>query len=457
MAYSRRPGQRPGPRRSGAGRPAGKSGRPRAERSAEEAPERAPSRPGARRSARPGERPLERRGGRPTGRESSARPGLRNRTIGRAEEDATERPSPRQGKSGGASRARSTERPLRNRPTSGKPRGRSAGKAGASSRRSRAALEVRWEALRPLYDFWGNKIPRYYRLESLTRAVEGLIHGRDKFIAPSVHAMAGPSPVVSMAFELFQEGQYQLIFLLKATNERRKRVMLGFVVAKRPGDFSKLAAQEHENLRMLHGRAPEHIVRPFHGGRILLQDRRLGPGRTWEIYAYLTQWLPSYHELGVAQNLQFYVNVKQPQLFTVDETEHLKGQMVEIVAKSFSPEHRDCMEMPQIASGDFVVTKPTQAKPRLKLIACRRMLRNMTPAKVLHRILSAEWDWGGKRFRLAPENPDTVLEGLTRALGADAARAWLQEYGAQLEKGAFPERPPLTLHALREMGILPRK
>src|SRR5690606_35872386 len=100
------------------------------------------------------------------------------------------------------------------------------------------------------------------------------------------------------------------------------------------------------------------------------------------IYVYLTQWLQGYHELGVQRDLQFYVNVERPLAFTIAQTEILKRRMVEIIARTYSDETHDCMEMPQIASGDFVVTKPSRGEPRVKLIACRRLLRNMTPAKL---------------------------------------------------------------------------
>lgn len=313
-------------------------------------------------------------------------------------------------------------------------------------------MDVRWLNLQPLYDFWGQRIPRYFNLPSLVRAMEGLLRGNDRFVVPSIQQALGPAPIVSLTFELFQEGQFQLIFLLRAVNAKRKAGTFGFVVAKRPGDFSKVAANEHENLRILHERAPDQVVKPFRGGRIVIFDRRLGE-EPKEIYAYLTQWLGSYHELGVTRNLLFYVNIKTPQTFTPLQTEQIKGQMVEIVARSYSPEERTAMEMPQIASGDFVVTKPAQGTPRIKLIACRRLLRNMTPAKIIHRILDAHWDWGGRDFRLAPERAETIFQGLKRALDEKTARAWLEEYRKQLDNGQFKEQTPLTRAALDELGI----
>jgi hypothetical protein len=303
-----------------------------------------------------------------------------------------------------------------------------------------------------MYDFWGNKIQRFFSLQALLRATEGVLHGNDRFIVPSVQEIIGPSPITSLTFELFQEGKFQLIFMLRASNERRKLGNFAFVVAKRPGEFSKIAAEEHANLATLNARDPEHVVRPFRGGRLVIFDRNLGDAPK-QIYAYLTQWLTDYHEMGVTKTLQFYVNIKKPVNFTAAQTEDIKGQIVEVIARSFDPETGTCMEMPQIASGDFVVTLPTGGRPRIKLIACRRLLRNMTPTRVIHRILDARWEWAGRDFHLAPERPETILAGLERALGKETAKAWLAEYRQKLGAGTFREARPLTREALEELGV----
>ncbi|MBI5094698.1 MAG: hypothetical protein HZB26_19960 [Candidatus Hydrogenedentes bacterium] len=317
-----------------------------------------------------------------------------------------------------------------------------------------AAVRVQWLGFRPMFDFWGKEIKRFFQLETLANATERMIErGGDKFIVASVQRALGPSPVVSLAFELFQEGQFQLIFRLRATNDKRKQAVLGFVVAKKEGEFSKLAGIEHSNLKLLHARAPEFIVTPYQGGTIFLPDRLQREGKGREVYAYLTQWQGTYHELGVGKNHQFYINVVNPQSLSIAQTEELKGQMVEIVARSYDPAKRTCMEMPQIASGDFVVTKPGQGPLKLKVIACRNLLRNVTPPKLIDQIVAARWEWAGRPFRLAPEYPETFFEGLSRAVGKDVARAWLVQYRRCVEDKKYPERHPLKREALDELGI----
>jgi hypothetical protein len=158
--------------------------------------------------------------------------------------------------------------------------------------------------------------------------------------------------------------------------------------------------------------------------------------------------------LGVAKTHQFYINVLNPQNLSIPQTEELKGQMVEIIARSYDPAKRTCMEMPQIASGDFVVTKPGQGDLRLKVIACRNLMRNMTPPKLIDQIVAARWEWAGRPFRLAPEYTETFFDGLKRAVGEEIARAWLLQYRLGVEEKRYPERHPLKREELDALGIV---
>jgi len=307
---------------------------------------------------------------------------------------------------------------------------------------------VHWSGFRPLFDFWGNEIKRFYKLETLARATEWMLQTKDRFLIPSIQDVLGPSPVTSLAFELFQEGKYQLIFRLVAGNARRKQTSFAFVVAKHHEDYSQLARTEHHLLRVLNARAPRSVVKPFRGGPIYLPDRhkRLDHGR--EVYAYVTQWFSGFYELGVNRDLQFFLNVAKPHTFTIAQTEALKGAMIEIIVRTYDPVKRECMDIPQIASGDFVASDPSRGAPKLRLIACRRMLTNVTPAKLIHRIAAARWNWNGRDLYLAPADPAIFVQAVARAVGEDQARAWFKEYAKAVDEGRFPEQVTLPLDEL---------
>ncbi len=305
--------------------------------------------------------------------------------------------------------------------------------------------------MRPLYDYWGNEIPRFYRVETLASATDRLITTGDTFIVPSIKDVLGPAPVTSLAFELFQEGKYQLIFRINAGNARRKRAAFGFVVAKNGAELSKVAAAEHQNLRTLHARIPKYVVKPFRGGEIFLPDRHGRREHHRQVYAYLTQWMGTFHELGVTRSLQFYINVKNPVTLSIAQTEQLKALMVEIIAGSYDPQARDCMEMPQIASGDFVVTKPGKGDLKLRLIACRRLLKNVRPAQLVDKIVTASWPWGQRELYLAPADPEQTLRAFQRAWGTSQTKIWLEAYRNDIERGRLREQEALPLEAIRKV------
>ena len=307
-------------------------------------------------------------------------------------------------------------------------------------------LRVTWSGFRPMYDFWGQEIKRFYKLETLARATEWMLQThRDRFLLQGVQEALGDAPVISLAFELFQEGKFQLIFRVRAANAKRKMRQFAFVVAKGDDDMSAVAEMEHKNLKLLHGRAPNRVVKPFRGGWIYMPDRYRREEKGRQVYAYLTQWLSGYHELGVGQNLQFIINLERRHTFTVAQTEGLKGRMIEVIARTYSPAKRDCMGMPQVASGDFVVTRAGREIPKIKLIACRSLQRKVTPARLIDHVAAASWDWGDREFALMPADPAMLLEGLAAAVGMEEARGWLRQYVKSVSAGRLPERDTLPL------------
>ena len=297
-----------------------------------------------------------------------------------------------------------------------------------------------------MFDAWGQEIPRFYQLETLANGVEAVMSGGDKFIKPSVHEALGPAAVTSYQFELFQEGRYQLIYQLRAYNTNKKEGVFAFVVAKKDGDYSKVAQGEHKNLIYYHKRLGNDVVRPYLGGLIFLPDRhgRREKGRL--IYAYLTRWLTGYHELGINRRLRLIVNVKQAKVFSTDQEDLIRAKIIAIYARTYDDRQHTAMDLPQIASGDFVVTPPSKARPNVKLIACRRIRRNLTPAKLLHTALTTEWDWGDEKFNLAPRDPAVWYSELANALGKDTAALWLKQYIDALEHKRFrlPTRYPVS-------------
>ena len=110
------------------------------------------------------------------------------------------------------------------------------------------------------------------------------------------------------------------------------------------------------------------------------------------------------------------------------------------------------MEMPEIASGDVVVTRPHRSgSQEIKIIACRKLLSNIQPARLVHLMATAGGMWADRRFYLIPEDPENVLEGLALGVGRETAVAWLREYAAEVKRRRFVEQPHLSRAALRDL------
>lgn len=290
-----------------------------------------------------------------------------------------------------------------------------------------------------MYDFWGKEFKRYYQLETLANAVEGLFKGRarDSFIYPSIKTALGPSKITRCDIELFQEGYYQLIFRMKVQNSQKRKGTFALVVAKDDKGLTETAKREHHTLVELYKRAPQCFVHALKGGTLLLPDRHRRKEKDRFIYAYVTEWQHGYHELGIQRNGQFFVNIPSPVRMNKDQTQQLKRRMVEMVIRSYDPVKRNCMAIPQIASGDFVVTLPGKQNPRLKLIACRELSTRVSPSKLLHSILTAEWEWSGKPIRLAPESYEDWEQALHNALGKSRAVDWMAVYRKDVKKKKY--------------------
>lgn len=330
--------------------------------------------------------------------------------------------------------------------------GQRQGRRGKSGGRQGQGIRIHWRGMRPMYDFWGHEIRRYYKLDTLATAMELHLSTRDRFIGQTFRRRLGPSPLFSINFELIQEGARQHVFKVTAINAKRKQATLCLVVSKNAEEHSRTARSEHANLATLHARAPSHVVEPFAGGNIYLPDRYKRKGQDREIYVYLTKWLGAYHELGIGRDRQFFMNIVRPQVFTKAQTEDIKGKIIEVMARTYDPVSRTCMAPPELASGDLVVAKPQGGRVGVKLVACRKILRRVTPAKAVHIFAAAKWNWAGHDFNLAPDNPATLFQALQRALGKESAGQWLAAYGHSIRAGRLAPCDHLPLDYIDEIS-----
>ena len=314
--------------------------------------------------------------------------------------------------------------------------------------RRETGLRAKWTGFRPFRDASGAPLKRYYNLDTLASATDRLLREKRNFVVRAVQGILGPAEVTSLEFELTRENNYRFVFRLEAGNARRKQAQFAFVAAKHHENYSKVLATEHHNLRLLHERAPDHVVKPFAGGRIWLPPGRHKNQPRREVYAYLTQWLGGFHEICLDAKGRLAAIGQKKKAYSKAQTEAIKAEVALAVLRSYDAESGTAMEIPQISSGDLLVTPPAKTEPRIKIAGCRRLLKNATPAKLIHRIAGAEWETEETVFSLAPEDPGVIAEAVRNALGRETGRMWFQHYLHALDRGRLKAHPALPREAV---------
>ena len=314
-------------------------------------------------------------------------------------------------------------------------------------------LQVKWSRLGPLVDTRGKPFKRFYQLDTLASAIERLLQTSGNFIQRTLSSEFGPDPVIACAFELFREGRNDLVFRLNVTNTKRSRATLALVVAKNHEECSAIAQTQHQHLQLLYERAPQFVVKPLHGGTLFLPDRhrRVTHGR--ELYAYVTQWLPSYEVLHVNHRLQCTLGVRPAHTCTKAETETVRAQIVSMAAAAYHPRKRHAIDLAAQRPGSLVARRSPTGGVKLKLTACRKLLTLATPARLLDHILGASWNWTSPPFGLVPADPESFFDALGKGAGPQAARQWIGQYFDHVEAGKLPKRKPAYLEALRQLVL----
>ncbi|MFP4499437.1 MAG: hypothetical protein ACLFTT_00425 [Candidatus Hydrogenedentota bacterium] len=314
--------------------------------------------------------------------------------------------------------------------------------------------QVRWTGFRPFVDAAGNPLPRHYNLETLATATEFRIEQGDRFILPSIQRVLGPAHVNSLVFDLVRESAERLVFRMRAGNARRKSGTFAYVAAKDSQGHSKTLQEEHRLLGIVYGRAPKYVVKPFLGGTIYMPDRHGRARAEREIFAYITAWPGAGYPLALSPTLQFVMQGPKPHTLTRQQTEQVKVRIVEIMAATYSAQYAEAIDIPDFEAGHILATMPDKGL-KVSLVGCRKLLRRLTPAKYVDRMITATRKIGGVPLHVAPEDPGLLLTGLRRALGKEESCRWLRQYLDAVHAGALKAKAPAYVEAIERLNLPP--
>lgn len=314
-------------------------------------------------------------------------------------------------------------------------------------------LYIKFKNTQPRMDSEGKEIKRFFKIETLTNALAKQIRTNDKFVLSSIRQVLGAVTLKNIDAELIQESKYRLTFRLKIQGEHRKQATFGLVVAKNDKECSEIVKKELSLMHILYERVPKCVVEPLKGGTIFLPDRHRRTDHDRDIYAYMTNWISGFHELAVQSNGN--LALKSPRLTRMNaaQTQAAKRRMVEIILRTYDPTRRNAMSIPLVPVAEFIAAKQTKGTPQIKLSACTDMQNRVSPAKMIHRIVSAEWKLGKQVYCLMPADATEFVQALTNALGKEDAIDWLSQYKKALKAKRLPELSRLDLYALDQLRI----
>jgi len=311
-------------------------------------------------------------------------------------------------------------------------------------------------------NYWGRRLPRPIPAGLLRAAIRRHLAQPANLLLGSLSRLSdqpvSPAELAAIKVTLFQEGDFQHIFRVAVRRRAGGQVQLAMVVAKDGFKISRMARRELANLQHLYRRDERFVVRPLSGGMLAVDPA--GPPARARVFVYFTQWLAGMHELGVDRRMNFYINEIPLHTFRPAVSDTIRAQMLSILFGYWDPVSRTVPEPPQIASGDFVISRPQAGKPlRLRLIACRKIVSSVSLARCLRLFLGYQGQWAGNVFHLLPKDPRLLFEALHRGLVEinGGTIAWeqvereLNVYAAELQRPAVEMQAWTPLPALRKL------
>jgi hypothetical protein len=344
-----------------------------------------------------------------------------------------------------------------------KPKPRPRGRSHAAKRRVKrdnlvtkdgGLLYIKFNNLDPRLDEHGKEIKRHFKLETLTNAISKQIRTNDKFVLSSIRTAFGNVPIKNLDFELVAESRYRFTFRVKVQTANRKQATYGLVVAKNHSEYSELVRKEHVLMKVLHERLPKCVIEPLKGGTVFLPDRHRRTEFDRDVYAYMTSWNGGFHAMEVQRNNNLAVNTGRLSRMTPTQTQALKRRMVEIILRTYDASRRNAMSIPLNPVSDFLASKPSTGNPQLLLVGCTDLQNRVSPSKMIHRIVSAEWTINKKVYCLMPNDVSEFMQALTNALGKADAVDWLSQYKKAVKAERLPELPRLDLFTLEQLNIV---
>jgi len=269
----------------------------------------------------------------------------------------------------------------------------------------------------------------FFREETLEKATELLLTGRDPLIQPAVKRLIGEAPVGALHFDLVWENMNRFLYTVEASNRLGGRATMGWMVARNHQEFGAILRAGYEGLCQLHKVAPALASEPLSTGFVYLPDRYRRSNMGRELPVYFFRW-PAREAapLVVANPDQLALSAApRPRLMGRVETERIRYGLTELVVRGFHAEKSMGLNLPALLPDDFLGWRSEGGMPSVNLVFCRAREVRSSPGRYLQRLLSMTWPAPGGAFSVVPEDPERFFAAVCAAVGEDTARMWVAE------------------------------
>lgn len=279
----------------------------------------------------------------------------------------------------------------------------------------------------------------FFSRDSLASALDVAVFRSDPLLFP------GGTVVKGIAGSLVAENTFAIELLIKFKSTNRRAPNRRIVVARNGEELSQMLRAEAKHLAALAPRLKSALPVVQQSGTLLLPERNQKKARSRRVAAYSTGPLLDSVYCGIGQRDQLVAYSASPRLLSLDATDAVKQQVLELCLRSFDPRTRTAMPPPDLVRGAMRLATRDLPQGRVVLCGCPFLWDHIDPAALLHRLTGFDWKEGSRQMPLLPADHGLLRNAMTATLGKAGAREWTRAYITALENGRYKPHHRFTL------------
>lgn len=320
------------------------------------------------------------------------------------------------------------------------------------ARSSSSAVRTNWELDDPGLHPAVESMRHFFSRDSLASALDVAVYRGDPFLFAGPGGEASTGGISAMSGVLVAENSYSIEVAIRFRAPKRHLPNLRVVVARNGEDLSQMLRAEAKNLTALAPRLKTALPTMLRTGTLLLPERNQAKKvQSRRISAYATTSVHDSVYGGVGQRDQMRVYTASPRLLSVDATDDVKRNVIELCLRSFDPRTHTAMPPPDLVRGAMRLSTREPGRARVVLCGCPFLWDHIDPVALLHRLTGFDWKEGNKQMPLLPTDQALLGEAMIAALGEAPARAWAKDYVAALGSGRYKPHHRFSLADAKQL------